>query len=59
LTFDFIFPRSNLVPRAFFENAAKAKGPGTGWLSKPRIVVLNKLTIKLNMRNENPRWPPT
>jgi hypothetical protein len=22
----------NLVPRAFFENAAKGKGPGTGWL---------------------------
>jgi hypothetical protein len=35
------------------------KGPGTGWLLKPRIVVLNKLTIKLNMGNENPRWPPT
>jgi hypothetical protein len=21
----------NLVPRAFFENAAKGKGPGIGW----------------------------
>ena len=38
--------KDNFVPWAFW----KGKGPGTGWLLKPRIVVFNELQYYVNYK---------